>query len=113
MHRDCERSRIVFPGLVVLALLLFCVPEASVDAARARALSALRPILINTASWRKIEPRTAPAAFNMTDPTLPASPDKPVAIKREIDPAEYDALRIENMRLLVELKRVQLSQHFD
>ena len=108
MRRDGERSRIVFPGLLVLALLLFCVPETAVDAARARALSALRPILSRCAAWRAPEPQLA---LISVDAPQPAAADKP-APKLAIDPAEVDRLRSYTVWLESELKRLQGSQIF-
>ncbi len=45
MARNVARSHILFPGLVLSALLLFLVPEAQVDQLRGRTLSMLSPVL--------------------------------------------------------------------
>jgi hypothetical protein len=60
MRRDYVRSRILFPGLVLTALLLLLVPETHVEALRARSLSALSPLLrLFGAAGRSGEPQAA------------------------------------------------------
>ena len=45
MARNVARSHILFPGLVLAALLLFLVPDGQVNTLRGRALSMLSPVL--------------------------------------------------------------------
>jgi len=97
MRRDYVRSHILFPGLTLLALLLFLVPEAHVESTRARALSALSPLLrLFGAAGRSARPQAALIAVPVA--ALPALKPEPTTENH----AAEDALRAEVVRLLNE-----------
>ncbi|MGD0091407.1 MAG: rod shape-determining protein MreC [Planctomycetota bacterium] len=105
MRRDYVRSHILFPGLVLLALLLFLVPETHVESLRARSLSVLSPVLrLFGAAGRSRQPERAPAAVQCAA----ANPSRPEA-PPENHIAE-DFLRAEIVRLLDENARLRRSQ---
>jgi len=97
MRRDYVRSHVLFPGLVLLALLLFMVPGVHVESLRARSLSALSPLLrLSGAAGRNTQPQAALIAVPVT-----AMPAPPPGAPPENHAAE-DALRAELVRLLYE-----------
>jgi hypothetical protein len=109
MSRDREQSRILFPALVFLTLLLMSVPEAHIDGARTRILSALHPILSRFAAWKMPPPRVA----SITAPKeSPAVNDKAPAVAASADPVEADERLAEIVRLKSELARYKNSETF-
>ena len=107
MTRDGERSRIVFPALAFLALLLLAVPESSVDSARARVLSLLNPVLSPFAAWKAPAPRVA--SIQNLEAT---SPDKPVEMPAPNTSAETDYNRARIVQLENELEKLRRTEPF-
>ena len=98
MRRDYVRSRILFPGLVLLELLLFLVPEAHVETMRVRSLSALSPLLrLLGAAGKNAPPQ--PALIAVPDAALPVAKPEPPPQNH----AAEDVLRTEIVRLLNEI----------
>jgi rod shape-determining protein MreC len=116
MTRDSGQSRILFPALVFLSLLLMSVPETHVDAARTRVLSALHPILSRFAAWKMPPPRVA--TINVPAPGMQAEKDKASAVPGTTaaaapnDASELDLYRARNAELESDLLRYKNSEPF-
>jgi cell shape-determining protein MreC len=102
MRRPSVRSQLLFPGLLFLALTLFCVPDAHVQALRGRALSLLSPVLQLTSAGRgRMAPQVASIKVNL----------QPAQTEPEENQAEeVDRLRGEVARLLDQVKHLQTAQ---
>jgi len=105
MRRDYVRSRILYPGLVLLALLLFLVPEAQVESLRAQALSALSPVLRLFGSAGR-NPQPQPALIAVSAAPSDATQAKP-APPPEDHSAAIDLLNAECIRLRDRIAQLQ------
>ena len=118
MTRDSGQSRILFPALVFLALLLMSVPETHVDGARTRMLSLLRPVLSRFAAWKMPPPRVA--TINVPAPGVSPEVNKnsaataataaPAALVT--DAVELDQCRSRIVQLESEMRRQKNSDPF-
>ena len=108
MNRDGEKSRIVFPALVFLALLLLAAPETAVDSARSRVLSMLNPVLGRFAAWRVPPPRIA----SIETPKEPAPVATPVEIPAQNNAVQTDLDRARLIQLEAELKKRLINEPF-
>ena len=115
MNRDNERSPLVFPGLLFLALLLFGIPEAHVNAMRASAISVLTPVLQRFAVWRSQEPRSASYTVPLTTPPATETPEKSAVPEKPaapvISPAAYDTLLADLERTKSDRDRYKNAMH--
>lgn len=101
MRRNPARPHILYLALVLVALLLFLIPEAQVDGMRARALSALSPVLrLAGAAGKTAQPQ--PALITVA-PAAPPKPPPPI----ENCSAERDQLLAERLRMLNEIERLR------
>ena len=109
MRRQISRSQILFPGLVLLALALFFVPEAQVLSLRGQYLSALRPVLKPfNAIVRTTDPQPASISLDLKSSETPKStqPDQTNGAKPDAMPSGNTAHDAELDRLRAELVRV-------
>lgn len=102
MARNVARSHILFPGLVLAALLLFLVPEGQVNILRGRTLSALTPLLNFCVSATR-KPALEPALIAVARKPIEA-PKTPGAAMPNLVPA-LDTANGEIARLQNELTK--------
>ena len=103
MRREFVRPHVLYLGLLLLALMLFLVPEAQVESLRARALSTLSPLLTLAGAAGK-NPRPQPAILAVAVPSpAPVKPELPAPDHT----VELDMLRVEYIRLLDENARLR------
>jgi rod shape-determining protein MreC len=112
MDRAHSRSKILYAGLFILALLLLGVPEAQVESARGRALSFLSPVLKTTLNWQnRMAPR--PALIVIAEPPAPATPAAQALpscyVERDAALAELERIKFENQRMAFALKLIDPS----
>ncbi|HYG77914.1 MAG TPA: rod shape-determining protein MreC [Planctomycetota bacterium] len=101
MARNVARSHLLFPGLVLAALLLFLVPEAQVTALRGRAISSLTPVLTISSARRSQALKPALIAVPVKAPEKAPNQPTPESV------AEIDLYRAEVARLQAELIKLQ------
>ncbi|MFH0939153.1 MAG: rod shape-determining protein MreC [Planctomycetota bacterium] len=110
MRRNWNVSQILFPGLLILALTLFLIPEAQVDSLRGQALSALSPILRRCVGFRHIPPSEAIITVklepvkNAETENLKSAPDDYECVIKD-----RDELRDALARALCEINRLKGS----
>lgn len=97
MARNVARSHILFPGLVLAALMLFLVPDAQVNQLRGRTLSALSPLLSFCGSIAR-KPALEPALISVpTKVEVPkASPASTPNLAPALDVAMSEIARLQN-----------------
>lgn len=104
MHRNSGRTSLAYPTFVCLSLLLFALPESSVNALRASAFSLLRPVLRMTANTgRPSEPTTAAIGFSVDSQTAPA---RTMNSTQQLV-VDYDRLSAECVRMRTVLRHAQ------
>jgi cell shape-determining protein MreC len=103
MRRNESRWQLLYPALLIAALVLFLVPESQVAALRGRALSALSPILeLFTVEHPAIQPTTASIPVGGGQ-----AAENPVASAEMA--AELDKARIELIRVMSELNALKAA----
>lgn len=96
MHRNSGRTSLAYPSFMCLALLMFAVPESSVNSLRASVYSALLPVLRMTAnSHRSAEPQAASIGISIDAKPAPVTGGKGSPNMS----AEYDQLCADCIRL--------------
>ena len=98
MARNVARSHLLFPALVLVALILFLVPEAQVNNLRARTLSALTPLL-NFCGSAARHPAPEPAlitAANKTVVEIPKTPAGTPALASAVDALTAELVQKQN-----------------
>lgn len=110
MGRNLPRSQLLLPGLLLLALVLFLVPDEQVNSLRGRALSGLSPLLRPFARFNLPPPGLASAAVPLTPMPVQRS-DTPEAAPAAASPASesemYERLKADYVRLWDAYARLQ------
>jgi len=91
----------LFPGLLLAALLLFLVPETQVSALRGRAISTLSPVLTLVSARRSPTLKPALIAVKIS------APEKSSGQPPDLNVSELDIATSENVRLRAEIARLQ------
>ncbi|MEI6234091.1 MAG: rod shape-determining protein MreC [Planctomycetota bacterium] len=104
MHRKSGRTSLVYPCALCASLLMFAVPDTSVNALRASVYSLLTPLLrITATSNRSPEPRTASIGIELGQKTPTEESGRVIVNKSE----EYDRLSAECVLLVDRIRRLQ------